>query len=119
MSDVFDNIMICSTCKKRTVKDETVKDGFRIRVWRCPSCNQIWSHPGDMQEYQKFKKLKSKDFAVKLRMVGNSYTISIPKEIIMFHELQRDELVRLALEDRDRIVLHFSRMAKFINKGEG
>lgn len=114
MSDVFDNIMICSSCKKKTVKEETETDGFIIRVWRCPSCNQAWPHPGDMQEYEKFKHLKTKDFSVKLRMVGNSYTISIPKEIIMFHELQRDGLVRLALEDRERVVLYFSRMAKFI-----
>ncbi len=118
-ADVFDNIMICSFCKKKTVKEEAIKDGFRIRVWRCPSCGQTWPHPGDLQEYDKFKQLQNKNFNVKLRMVGNSYTISIPKEIIMFHELRRDELVRLALEDRERVVLYFSRMAKFIKEQGG
>lgn len=116
MADVFENTMICSSCNKKTVKGETVKDGFVIRTWRCPSCSQTWLHPGDMKEYQKFKEIRDKNFSVKLRMVGNSYTISIPKEIISFHEVRRDELVRLALEDRDRVVLYFSRMAKFIKE---
>ncbi len=114
MADVFDNTMICDACNKKTVKGEAIKDGFKIRFWRCPSCKQVWSHPRDLEEYKKFKDLKEKDFSVKLRMVGNSYTISIPREIISFHEIKHDEFVRLAMEDRERVVLYFSRMAKLI-----
>lgn len=114
MQDVFDNIMLCNSCNRRTVKGEIIKEGFRIRSWRCPSCNRVWMHPADVSEYERFKELKDKNFSVKLRMVGNSYTISIPKEIITFHELKRDEFVRLALEDRERVVLYFSRMTKLI-----
>ncbi|MFH1210648.1 MAG: AbrB/MazE/SpoVT family DNA-binding domain-containing protein [archaeon] len=114
MADVFENTMICSSCNKKTVKGEIVQDGFKIRVWKCPSCNQVWPHPGDFHEYEKFKELKQKNFSVKLRMVGNSYAVSIPREIIEFHSMQRDELVRLAMEDRDKIVLYFSRMTKLI-----
>ncbi|MFH1332207.1 MAG: hypothetical protein ABIH63_02885 [archaeon] len=116
MADVFENIMICNSCRKKTVKGEAVKDGFVIRVWKCPSCNQTWPHPGDLEKYQNFKKIREKNFSVKLRMVGNSYTISIPREIITFHQVQRDELVRLAMEDPDKVVLYFSRMAKFIKQ---
>jgi len=114
MADVFENTMICSSCKKKTVKGEVMQDGFRVRVWKCPSCNKVWPHPGDMHEYEKFRELKNRNFNVKLRMVGNSYTISIPREIISFHEVKRDELVRLAMEDKDKVVLYFSRMTKLI-----
>ncbi len=114
MADVFDNEMFCSSCDKKTVKGETIRDGIPIRFWKCPSCNKTWLHPADVQEYENFKKLKEKNFSVKLRMVGNSYTISIPKEIISFHEVKRDELVRLSLEDKERVTLYFSRMTKFI-----
>lgn len=116
MEDVFENTMLCNSCNRKTSKEEVIKDGFRLRVWRCPSCNKTWFHPGDLERYQDFKRLKDKNFSVKLRMVGNSYTISIPREIISFHEVQRDELVRLALEDSDKVVLYFSRMARFIKE---
>lgn len=114
MSDVYNNKMICNSCNRETVKSEFVKDGFILRGWVCNSCNKRWIHPSDLEKYNNFKKLKDKEFNVKLRMVGNSYTISIPKEIILFHHIKQDELVRLSLEDKEKVVLYFSRMTKFI-----
>ena len=63
---------------------------------------------------QHFKDLKGKNFEVKLRMVGNSHAISIPKEIVDFmNERHRDakrqmnEMVRLCFEDFGRLSLIF------------
>ena len=45
-----------------------------------------------------------------MRLVGNSYAVSIPKEIVSFMEHQEkimDEMVRLCFEDFGRVSLNF------------
>jgi hypothetical protein len=63
---------------------------------------------------ENFKDLKEKEFNVKLRMVGNSHAISIPKEIIDFMtsrqkdmHRQMDDMVRLCFDDFDTLKLSF------------
>ena len=67
------------------------KEGFRIRALRCPSCSNQILHPVDVEEYRKFKELRGRHFQVKLRLVGNSYTVSIPREIVNFMKEENEE----------------------------
>ncbi|PIZ83683.1 hypothetical protein COX97_00755, partial [Candidatus Pacearchaeota archaeon CG_4_10_14_0_2_um_filter_05_32_18] len=58
-----------------------------------------------------FLKLRNKQFNVKLRMVGNSYTVSIPREIVNFINEQdkiMDEMVKLSFERMGKLVLIFN-----------
>jgi hypothetical protein len=58
-----------------------------------------------------FQNLKKKNFRVKLRFVGNSYAISIPKQIINFmqeQEKKMKEMVDLCFEDLGRISLNLT-----------
>ena len=67
-------------------------------------------HPVDEQEYNKFINLRNKEFQVKMRVVGNSYTVSIPKEIISFMNEQKkvmNDMVRLCFEEMGRLSLNF------------
>ena len=133
MSDIFDNVVVCSKCKKKMNKDFIIKDGFKIRVLVCPECKQRILHPSDLAEYEKFKKLKQRHYSVKLRIVGNSYTVSIPKEIISFmreqemlhrkihggfhrdfHKDFHKDMVKLCFEDFGRLSLIFGETEKFI-----
>ena len=86
MKDIFDAAIVCEDCNRKTEKGAIQKDGFQLRFWKCPSCGKQWFHPADLKDYENFNKLKQREFAVKLRMVGNSWSISIPKEIINFQE---------------------------------
>ena len=57
-------------------------------------------------------RIKEKEFRVKLRMVGNSYTISIPKEIINFQEEMQEEMeesIRMCLEEPEKLSIFFSK----------
>ena len=117
MKDVFDQKIVCTTCNVQMKKAALSKDGFELRTLTCPRCEEILYHPGDIKEYDNFKRLKQREFDVKLRLVGNSFCVSIPKEIIDFHkefEQEFDDLVRLHLEGRGRIVMFMSR--KFYNQ---
>ena len=74
-----------------------------------------------MQEYENFQKLKNKEFKVKLRLVGNSYTVSIPREIIEFEEEMRreiDDVIRISLDGPERLSLFFSGKLKRFMKDD-
>jgi len=94
-------------------KSEMVKNGFLIRFVFCPKCKTKIIHPVDEQEYNKFINLKNKEFRVKMRLVGNSYAVSIPKEIVSFMERQEkimNEMVRLCFEETGRVSLNFGKL---------
>lgn len=112
MKDLFDTIIVCKDCNQKTEKHIIKKEGFELRSWKCPKCKQTWIHPGDLKEFEEFQKIKHKDFQVKLRVVGNSYTVSIPREIIEFGEIKRDRIVKVCLDNPQRIMLSFSKVTK-------
>ncbi|MGB9707983.1 MAG: hypothetical protein ACPLXC_01485 [Candidatus Pacearchaeota archaeon] len=118
MTDIFDEIVTCNKCGKKMNKVVIDKDGFRMRALECKKCGKYVYHPADVEEYKKFQELKQKPFNVKLRMVGNSYTVSIPKEIIqleqemhkeMARQMERmNKIVRLMLEEPGKLSLFFT-----------
>jgi hypothetical protein len=58
------------------------KEGLQLRAVECPKCKDKIVHPADLNCQNRFNDLKGKTFNVKLRMVGNSHAVSIPKEIV-------------------------------------
>lgn len=114
MKDIFDAKIICTNCNKEAVSQDLVRDSFTLRIKKCPECGEIWVHPSDVRDYENFKRLKNKNFQVKLRMVGNSYTVSIPREIIEFREIKKEKMVNVSLDEPKKIVLLFSRIRRKI-----
>jgi len=111
MTDIFSNTILCGKCNIKMKPIEIHKNGFVLRAVRCPECNSRIIHPKDEQEYNNFINLKKKQFNVKMRIVGNSYAVSIPKEIVDFIKEQEkimDEMVKLSLEEFGRISLNFN-----------
>jgi hypothetical protein len=94
MADLFDEIIACKDCGKKMSRTETFKNGCRIRALECGKCGKKIYHPSDVEEYKKFVSLRQRPFNVKLRIVGNSYTVSIPREIINFQEQMHQEMRR-------------------------
>ena len=110
MKDIFDQVVLCGECNSKTFKNYIIKDGFELRVLECPKCSNVIYHPGDIKEYEDFMKLKARNFDVKLRMVGNSFCVSIPKELIDFHkEFEEDfgDSIKLNLEGPGKIGMFF------------
>ncbi len=120
--DIFDNVVLCRECNKKMEKMNVLKNGFTIRVLECPDCNKKIMHPSDIEEYKKFSLLKNRFFHVKLRMVGNSYAVSIPHEIIGFlketDEIKKkmDSIVTLAFEEMGKLSLIFNDKENYIKK---
>lgn len=100
-------------------KAKVVKKGFILRAVACQDCNEKIIHPSDEQEYNRFINLRNKEFRVKMRLVGNSYAVSIPKEIVSFiraREKVMDDMVKLCFEDFGRLSLNFDEVNEKINK---
>ncbi|HTY43667.1 MAG TPA: hypothetical protein VMC80_00280 [Patescibacteria group bacterium] len=110
MTDIFENKIFCNKCNTKMEKAQIAKNGFVLRAMVCPKCNEKIIHPVDEQEYNRFANLKNKEFQVKMRLVGNSYTVSIPKEIVSFIKEQEkimNDMVKLCFEDLGRLSLNF------------
>jgi len=110
MTDIFDNKILCRKCNKEMQRENLQRNGFTLRTLACPLCNERIIHPNDEQEYNKFADLKNKEFQVKMRLVGNSHTVSIPKEIVSFIRNQEKimgNMVKLCFEDFGRLSLNF------------
>lgn len=117
MNDIFDAMISCRKCNILMAKIEIAKDGIRVRAVECPKCRMRIIHPEDKNKLEHFKDLKGRTFSVKLRMVGNSHAISIPKEIVEFMHAQEsemnkvkrhfDSMVKLCFEDFGRLRVDF------------
>lgn len=119
MEDIFDNPILCKNCDSRMKKATINKNGFVIRAMACEKCGHKIIHPNDEAEYDKFINLKNKQFMVKMRLVGNSYAISIPKEIVSFiREQERimNDMVRLCFEEAGTLSLNFGKLNESMKK---
>jgi len=115
MKDVFDAKVICKNCNLEMLPVKIGRHGFTLRAVRCPECGEKIVHPGDLKDYREYNALKGKTYNVKLRVVGNSHAISIPKEIVDFiNDMNRrmrnhmDDMVKLCFEDFGKISLRFN-----------
>ena len=111
MTDLFDNTVLCKNCNKGMKQAKLIRNGFEMRALLCDKCGNKIVHPTDEAEYNHFLNLKSKTFKVKLRLVGNSYAVSIPKEIVGFIKDQDkifDNMVKLAFDDAKKLKLTFN-----------
>ena len=113
MVDIFDQKVLCKKCDKQMARLIINRNGLELRALKCSKCGEQIIHPADLNAMEHFKDLKGKNFHVKLRVVGNSHAISIPKEIVDFiNEMHRDmksemDMVRLQFEDFGRLSVNF------------
>jgi ribosomal protein L40E len=114
MADIFDAKIVCKKCDSEMDKVSFHKNGFALRAVSCKKCGEKILHPEDKARFQKYNDLKGKTFNVKMRIVGNSHAISIPKEIVTFlngvhskMSREMDDMVRLCFEDFGRLSVRF------------
>jgi len=116
MTDLFENTILCKDCNKKLTESFILKNGFKIRTINCTKCNKQWEHPTDLEAYKRYSNVRNKNFHVKLRMVGNSYAVSIPHEIVEFAKLEKEmnKLIHMSLEEPGKLSMFFYK--KFIKE---
>ncbi|MCX6747992.1 MAG: hypothetical protein NT076_00135 [Candidatus Pacearchaeota archaeon] len=110
MADLFDNTILCKNCNLKMRQANVEKNGFLLRAIVCEKCGNKIVHPSDIEEYNRFLEIKGKTFKVKMRLVGNSYAVSIPKEIVGFIKEQEkimNDMVSMCFNEAKKISLLF------------
>lgn len=114
MTDIFDAKIVCKNCNLEMKPTIVEKSGVELRAVKCINCGDRIVHPADIHSLEHYKDLKGKTFSVKLRVVGNSHAISIPKEIVNFiNEIHKstmkemDDMVKLCFEDFRKLSIIF------------
>jgi len=114
MKDIFDAKVMCSECDKEMEKFSFEKSGFLLRALKCPKCGDKIVHPTDIKNFEQYNNLRGRTYSVKLRIVGNSHAISIPKEIVDFINESNNrvskhfsDVVRLCFEDFGKLSVNF------------
>ncbi|MBI4171022.1 MAG: hypothetical protein HY514_04955 [Candidatus Aenigmarchaeota archaeon] len=76
---------------------------YEVRGWVCKKCKKEYIHPEDSLKISRFEALKKSRVRVKIRTVGQSLVITLPKEITELYGLQKGETVGLSPESMTRI----------------
>ncbi len=69
-------------------------EGFDVRGWQCKKCSRI-DYSDDINLALTIKKYRKKGAMLKLRKVGDTVVITIPKEIREALELEEGEDVKM------------------------
>ncbi|PIN82002.1 hypothetical protein COV11_00200 [Candidatus Woesearchaeota archaeon CG10_big_fil_rev_8_21_14_0_10_30_7] len=106
MRDIWEEHLHCSTCNKKAEQIILSKDNFKLRSWKCKQCRKTWNHPLDQVKLSEWQNIKDQEFIVKIREVGNSAVISLPKEILNFKNALNKDVV-WKFKNSDELVLKF------------
>lgn len=76
---------------------------YEVRGWICKKCKKEYIHPEDSLKISKLEALKKNNVKVKIRTVGQSLVITLPKEIAELYGLEKGEIVSLSPGNLKRI----------------
>ncbi|MBI2579652.1 MAG: AbrB/MazE/SpoVT family DNA-binding domain-containing protein [Candidatus Aenigmarchaeota archaeon] len=79
-------------------------EGFAVRGWQCEKCSRI-DYSDDMNLVLTVKKFKKDGASLKLRSVGDTIVVTIPKEIRDALELKAGEDVKMYPLSKKKIMV--------------
>lgn len=79
-------------------------EGYEVQGWKCPACGYEILSPRDFEKAYLFLKAK-KEKEIKISKRGNSFMITIPKQIISTLELTKKATARVYLQDARTIIV--------------
>ncbi len=84
---------------------QTMFHGYSVRGWKCSKCKEEYLDPRDAEPILKLmKSLKEHKLKSKIGVVGNSFTVRMPKVIAEVYGISKGELVEYVPE-KDGILL--------------
>ncbi len=114
--DIFDAKILCKKCGVEMKQKILEKEGAQLRAVECPKCKDRIIHPADLNCLNRFNDIKDRTFNVKLRIVGNSHAVSIPKEIVDLineqHKMMGEQHRRISKEMNDMVKMAFEDFGK-------
>lgn len=79
---------------------------FPVRAWKCKKCGEEILHPLDAQKALELAKaIKRGDLTVKVRKVGRSLTMTIPKKLAELFNLREGEIAEWAVQGKSEFLV--------------
>lgn len=80
---------------------------IQVRGWKCRKCDEEVINPIDAQKALEIERArKSKELEVKLRKVGKSNVVTVPKAIIEAENLKSGQKLEWSIEGKRLILTH-------------
>lgn len=96
----FENLKIKCECGGNMEKIKTEWKGIEVRGWRCKKCNEEVLNPIDAQKALEIEKARKKNLlTVKLRKVGKSNIVTVPRPIIEAENLKEGQKLEWGIEN--------------------
>lgn len=93
-------------CGGATEKIMTQWKRFPVRAWKCEKCGEEILHPVDAQKALELAKaIKNGELSVKVRRVGKSLTMTIPKKLAELFNLHEGEVAQWNVKDKDKFLV--------------
>ncbi len=102
----FENLKLKCECNGNMKKIKTEWKGIEVRGWRCEKCGEELIHPLDAQRALEIDKAKiKKELQVKLRKVGKSNVVTIPKILIETENLRSGQKMKWDIEGKKLVLI--------------
>lgn len=92
-------------CGKSTDETHLNIDGFKIKAWKCESCGEEYLDSAEAQFLLMMKKMQKKPHTAKVGVLGDSYIIRIPKEIVEYMQIKKGEKAKISLAGPHEILV--------------
>lgn len=79
---------------------------FPVRAWKCKKCDEEILHPLDAQKALELAKaIKNGELTVKVRRVGRSLTMTIPKKLAELFNLRAGEMAEWVVKGKSEFLV--------------
>ncbi len=84
-------------CGKLAEETHVNLDGHRIKAWKCKDCDEEYLDSAEAQFLLMRKKMEKRPLTATVGVLGDSYIIRIPKEIVEFMQIRKGEKAKITL----------------------
>lgn len=101
----FEDLKLKCECGGDMEKITTDWKGIEVRGWRCKKCNEEIINPKDAQRALEIERARKKNLlTVKLRRVGKSKVVTIPRPIIEAENLKEGQKLEWRIEGKKLVL---------------
>ncbi len=93
----------CALCRGELESYKEVSDGVGIRGWRCRACGETFFPSSEMLRWEVLTGRRM-DSARKVREIGNSTVVTIPKKLVKEEDIHKDDYILFERTERGTIM---------------
>ncbi len=101
----FENLKLRCECNGDMKRITTIWKDIEVRGWRCSKCNEELIHPVDAQKALEIDRARrNNELTVKLRKVGKSNVVTVPKPIMETERLKTGQLLQWSINGKKMVL---------------